>query len=103
LSSQSETQARIDERPPWESHEFRVKTLDGSAAGAGGARLGFSCRNCGRKFAQTPATRRTWAVNDAGLALDDAVTDRWLDENCLRHPGATDDDDRKLLRRALRA
>jgi len=103
LSSQSETQARIDERPPWESHEFRVKTLDGSAAGAGGARLGFSCRNCGRKFAQTPATRRTWAVNDAGLALDDAVTDRWLDENCLRHPGATDDDDRKPLRRALRA
>jgi hypothetical protein len=103
LSSQSEAQARIDERPPWESHEFRVKTLDGGAAGAGGARLGFSCRNCGRKFAQTPATRRTWAVNDAGLALDDAVTDRWLDENCLRHPGATDDDDRKLLRRTLRA
>jgi hypothetical protein len=103
LSSQSETQARIDEKPPWESHEFRVKTLDGTAAGAGGARLGFSCRNCGRKFAQTPATRRTWAVNDAGLALDDTVTDRWLDENCLRHPGATDDDDRKLLRRVLRA
>jgi hypothetical protein len=96
-------QARIDEKPPWDSHEFRVKTLDGTAAGAGGARLGFSCRNCGRKFAQTPATRRTWAVNDAGLALDDAVTDRWLDENCLRHPGATDDDDRKLLRRAPRA
>ena len=103
MSSQSETQARIDERPPWESHEFRVKTLDATAAGAGGARLGFACRNCGRKFAQTPATRRTWAVNDAGLALDDAVTDRWLDENCLRHPGATDDDDRKLLRRVLRA
>ena len=96
-------QARLDEKPPWDSHEFRVKTLDGTAAGAGGARLGFSCRNCGRKFAQTPATRRTWAVNDAGLALDDAVTDRWLDENCLRHPGATDDDDRKLLRRAPRA
>ena len=96
-------QARIDEKPPWDSHEFRVKTLDGTAAGAGGARLGFSCRNCGRKFAQTPATRRTWAVNDAGLALDDAVTDRWLDQNCLRHPGATDDDDRKLLRRAPRA
>jgi len=103
LSSQGEMQARLDEKPPWDSHEFRVKTLDGTAAGAGGARLGFSCRNCGRKFAQTPATRRTWAVNDAGLALDDAVTDRWLDENCLRHPGATDDDDRKLLRRAPRA
>jgi hypothetical protein len=103
LSSQIETQARIEEKPPWDSHEFRVKTLDTTAAGAGGARLGFSCRNCGRKFAQTPATRRTWAVNDAGLALDDAVTDRWLDENCLRHPGATDDDDRKLLRRMPRA
>ena len=103
MSSQIETQPRIEEKPPWDSHEFRVKTLDTTAAGAGGARLGFSCRNCGRKFAQTPATRRTWAVNDAGLALDDAVTDRWLDENCLRHPGATDDDDRKLLRRVLRA
>jgi len=68
----NEEQPRIAEKPPWESHEFRVKTLDSTAAGANGARLGFSCRNCGRKFAQTPATRRTWAVNDAGLALDEA-------------------------------
>jgi hypothetical protein len=53
-------------------------------------------------YSEQKETRRTWAVNDAGLALDDAVTDRWLDESCLRHPGATDDDDRKLLRRTLR-
>ena len=103
MSNAIDTHTRIDDKPPWESHEFRVKTLDSTTAGAGGARLGFSCRNCGRKFAQTPTTRRTWAVNDAGLALEDTVTDKWLDESCLRHPGATDDDDRKLLRRVLRA
>jgi len=76
-----------------------VKTLPSSGAGgSGGARLGFTCRNCGRKFTQTPINRRTWAVNDQGLALKEDVTARWLTEDCLRRPGADDDGDRKRLR-----
>jgi hypothetical protein len=82
-------------RTAWDSHDFKVKTLDGSMSGAGGTRLGFTCRNCGRKFSQTPVNRRTWAVNDQGTALEDAVTDRWLAEDCLHRAGATDEDDRK--------
>jgi len=82
----------------WVTHDFRVKTLEGPASGGGGARLGFTCRHCGRKFIQTPANRRTWAVSEKGLVLQDAVTDRWLAEVCLRRPSPADDTDRKLLR-----
>jgi hypothetical protein len=47
---------------------------------------------------QTRINWRTWAVNDQGLALQEAVTERWLTEDCLRRPGADDDSDRKRLR-----
>ncbi len=88
----------IRKQSPWGTHEFRVKTLDGSTPGAGGARLGFTCRSCHRKFSQTPSNHRTWAVNEQGMALDSAVTDRWLSEECVRHPTEMDDDDRKKVR-----
>ncbi|MGH7933599.1 MAG: hypothetical protein ACREQN_10590 [Candidatus Binataceae bacterium] len=88
----------IEARSPWDTHDFKAKTLEGSASGASGSRLGFTCRSCGRKFNHTLGNRRTWAVNNEGVALDDAVTTRWLAENCLRYPAATDDDDRKRLR-----
>ena len=84
----------------WKTHDFKVKTLEGSTSGAGGAKLGFTCRNCGRKFTQTPVNRRTWAVNDQGLALDNAVTARWLSEDCLHRPGTDDEADRARLRTA---
>ncbi len=85
-------------RTPWETHEFKVKTLEGSTSGAGGSRLAFTCRGCGRRFSQTPSNRRTWAVDDNGRALEDAVTERWLAEECGHRPLAADDTDRKRLR-----
>lgn len=86
-------------QPPWSTHDFRVKTLEGLAPGTSGSRLGFSCRSCGRKFSQTPGNHRTWAVNEQGMALESAVTDRWLSESCPHHSAASDEDDRTRLRK----
>ena len=90
----------MKERTGWLTHDFRVKTLEGSTSGAGGSRLGFTCRDCGRKFHQTSGNWRTWAVNDQGVALQEGVTSRWLTEDCLRRPGTTDEDDRQRIRTA---
>jgi hypothetical protein len=90
----------LNQRSTWSTHDFRVKTLEGSIAGAGGSRLGFTCRTCGRKFSQTPVNHHTWAVNELGAPLDTEVSDRWLSEECGRHSTAADDDDRRRLRTA---
>ncbi len=88
-------------KSPWGTHDFKVKTLEGATGGAGGSRLGFTCRKCDRQFSQTPLNRRTWAINEAGMALESAVTDRWLSEVCPRLPAVTDED-RKRLRSPAR-
>lgn len=84
----------------WGTHDFRVKMLDWSAAR--GSRLAFTCRNCGRKFCNfTVLSQGAWAADGDGRALEDAVSIRWLGENCPRLSSANDDRDRERLRGAL--
>jgi hypothetical protein len=81
---------------PWNTHEFKVKMLDWSAAR--GSRLTFSCRFCGRSFSSfTILSRGAWAVDSDGRELDNTVTYRWLMEKCPRTFNTKDDDDRKRL------
>lgn len=84
------------QRSPWNTHDFKVKMLDWSAAR--GSRLAFSCRFCGRSFCCfTILTRGTWAVDGDGRELENAISDRWLLERCPRIFNTKDDDDRKRL------
>jgi hypothetical protein len=87
------------QKSPWETHDFKVKMLDWSVAR--GSRLAYTCRLCGRRFCRfTVSTQGTWAVDGEARALDDAVTHRWLSENCPRLYQASDDKDRECLREA---
>jgi hypothetical protein len=81
----------------WKTHDWKVRTIESIIPG-GGSRLAFTCRGCGRAFNQTTLNRRTWAVDSAGVALADEVTERWLDEKCERRPTKTDDADRGKLK-----
>ena len=84
-------------KSPWGTHEFKVKMLDWSRVG--GSRLGYTCRCCDRKFSQfTLLDHQTWAVDAEGRALESAVTNRWLSENCPGLPAVGDQEDRKRLR-----
>jgi len=86
----------------WETHDFAVKMLDWSAAR--GSRLAHTCRRCGRSFCHFAAeSRRRWAVDTEGHALESNVTDRWLSEKCPRLFNMKDEDDRKRLIKALSA
>ena len=63
----------------------------------------FVCRNCHRRFKFDPYEHRTWAVGNAGssyLALQDAVTRRWISETCSGGPNKTDTQDSKRLKSA---
>ena len=84
-------------RNPWESHDWKVKTLESLTPG-GGSRLGFTCRSCGRKFGYTTINHRTWAVNNDGLSLSDEITSRWITQWCVGHTTDTDDEDRRQLK-----
>ncbi len=84
-------------RAPWDSHDWKVKTIESLTAG-GGSRLGFTCRSCERKFGYTTTNRRAWAVNEEGRTLSDEITTRWLAERCPGRPGETDDADRQNLK-----
>lgn len=84
-------------RSPWESHDWKVKTLD-ALLGGGGSRLGFTCRSCERTFGYLTATGRAWAVNAQWVALSDDVTLRWLRESCPVRPPTNDTEDRKALK-----
>lgn len=88
---------QIVKKSPWESHDWKVKTIDSVMSG-GGSRLGFTCRSCERKFSYTTANNRAWAVDNAGVALTDEISSRWLAEPCLRRPGVADDEDRGHLK-----
>jgi hypothetical protein len=88
---------QIERKTPWESHDWKVKTIEPLAAG-GGSRLGFTCRSCERKFSYMTGNNRAWAVNNDGVALADEITSRWLSEACLRRPGSKDDEDRERLK-----
>jgi hypothetical protein len=79
----------IGNRSPWDSHDWKIKTLESLTAG-GGSRLGFTCRSCGRKFGYTTANHRMWAVNNDGSSLTDEISSRWLSERCPGHPCETD-------------
>ncbi len=83
-------------KKPWETHDFKVKMLDWSAAR--GSRLAYTCRFCGRAFCCfTIDSHGTWATDGNGKALESAVSDRWLSEPCPRLFDITDDQDRKRL------
>ena len=84
------------EQTAWNTHDFRTKMLDWSAAR--GSRLAFSCRFCGRVFYSFTILRGgPWAVDAKGRYLEDAVTDRWLLEKCPRTFGPQDEEDRLRL------
>ena len=88
---------QFTERSSWGTHDFKVKMLDWSAFR--GSRLGYTCRRCGRKFCQfTVLKQGTWAVDGESRALENAVTHRWLSQDCPRYQSATDDEDRMRLR-----
>ncbi len=84
-------------RSPWESHDWKVKTLDALLSG-GGSRLGFTCRACERNFSYLTANGRAWAVNAEWAALTDEISLRWLREICPVRPTARDEEDRKALK-----
>jgi hypothetical protein len=87
-------------KPPWQTHDFKVKMLDWSAAR--GSRLAYACRFCGRRFCQfTAQNQGTWAVDGDGRALENTVTERWLSEECPRLFSAKDEEDRKRLVNAV--
>jgi hypothetical protein len=83
-------------RKPWETHDFKVKMLDWSAAR--GSRLAYTCRFCGRGFCSfTIQNQGAWATDGSGRALESAVSERWLSEQCPRLAISGDDEDRKRL------
>jgi len=88
---------RTRDRTPWESHDWRVKTLESLSAG-GGSKLAYTCRRCERRFTQTTVNHRAWATNNDGTALADEVTSRWLDQSCPGRPGESDNKDRLILK-----
>lgn len=90
---------QLMQRPPWDTHDFKVKMLDWSPSR--GSRLSYTCRWCGRRFCCFSLTRQgTWAVDGNAHALEDAVSERWLSERCPRLFSAGDDEDRQRLREA---
>jgi hypothetical protein len=85
-------------KKPWDTHDFKVKMLDWTAAR--GSRLAYTCRHCGRKFCHfTILNQGAWAVDGDGRALENSVSDRWLAEQCPRLLNVRDEDDRKRLSR----
>jgi len=82
----------------WSTHDFVVKMLDWSSVR--GSRLAYTCRRCGRKFCHFSLSREVWAIDPSGRALDTAVSDRWLAEDCFRLFKIGDDEDRQRLSKA---
>jgi len=81
----------------WDTHDFKVKMLDWSAAR--GSRLAHTCRRCGRGFCgYTILGHGIWAIDVEGRALENSVSNQWLLEACPRVTSDNDDRDRKRLR-----
>lgn len=81
----------------WNTHDFKVKMLDWSAAR--GSRLAHTCRRCGRGFCRfTLVGHGVWAIDGEGRTLETAVTNQWLSEACARVTNENDNNDRKRLR-----
>ena len=87
-------------KPAWDTHDFKVKMLDWSEAH--GSRLAYLCRFCGRRFCKFAKNgQEAWAVDGAGRALNNAVSERWVSEQCPRLFRATDEEDRKRPREGV--
>jgi hypothetical protein len=85
----------------WDTHDFKVKMLDWSAAR--GSRLVHTCRRCGRGFCRfSQLTHGLWAIDGEGRRLEDSVSSRWLSVACPRITTANDNRDRKRLREPTR-
>jgi len=61
----------------------------------------FVCRNCQRRFKYDSSMHETWAVGKARsfLALESAVSLRWISEGCAGGPSLADEDDSKRVKR----
>ncbi len=82
---------------PWNTHDFKVKMLDWSAAR--GSRLAHTCRRCGRGFSRfTVLSHGVWAIDGEGRTLETVVSNQWLSEDCPRVTNENDDKNRKRLR-----
>src|SRR5215472_2884392 len=98
--SQGQIRMQVNEKTPWDSHDFKVKMLDWSATR--GSRLAYSCRRCGRVFCRfSIANQETWAVDEQGRALETVVSRRWLSERCPPLMNIQDVEDRKRLREPM--
>lgn len=81
----------------WNTHDFKVKMLDWSAAR--GSRLAHTCRRCGRGFCRfTVLSHGVWAIDGEGHVLENTVSNQWLSEACPRVTNESDNKDRKRLR-----
>jgi len=88
---------QVNDKTPWDSHDFKVKMLDWSATR--GSRLACTCRRCGRVFCRfSIGNQEAWAVDGQGRALETEVSTRWLSEQCPPLSNPHDDEDRKRLR-----
>ena len=97
---QGQIRMQINDKTPWDSHDFKVKMLDWSATR--GSRLAYSCRRCGRVFCRfSIANQEAWAVDGEGRALETLVSKRWLSEQCPPLTNLQDDEDRKRLREPM--
>jgi hypothetical protein len=54
----------------------------------------FVCRRCLREFRYSPNGVAAWAVDESGAALEDRVSQRWLNEPCPEKVLKRDDYDR---------
>jgi hypothetical protein len=82
---------------PWNTHDFKVKMLDWSAAR--GSRLAHTCRRCGRGFCRfTALGPGVWAIDGEGRALEPSVSSQWLSEPCPLVITESDNKDRGRLR-----
>jgi hypothetical protein len=98
--SHGQIRMQVNEKTPWDSHDFKVKMLDWSATR--GSRLAYSCRRCGRVFCRfSIANQETWAVDGQARALETVVSKRWLSEQCPHLTSIHDDEDRKRLREPI--
>jgi hypothetical protein len=87
----------IQAKAPWDSHDWKVKTLESVMSG-GGSRLAFTCRSCERKFSYTTGNNRAWATSSDGTTLADEISSRWLSQSCPGRPGELDAQDRLALK-----
>ena len=87
---------------PWKSYSpLRTHEFDDGVSTQGPEPgVLFICRSCSRRFKFDSIARRTWAVGEGRsyLALQDAVSRRWVSESCSGEPNEDDAEDSKQVK-----